>query len=318
MNQLVSVIIPCFRQAHFLAEAIDSVRCQTHTHYEIIVVNDGSDDHTDDVAAQYHNQIVYLKKPNGGLSSARNAGIAASTGTYLYFLDSDDALRSETLEMHLRYQEKNNADVSVCGYQFWEGQELTSSHVPSINDALWQFSTANIAPPHAYMCRKQVANKSMFDETLPTCEDWDYWHQLACSGAKFTSVPYIGALYRRYPNSMSTNSHKMLVGATMVTTNIQSRLLESNLLSESLGLELCRKWERLLIRWLAYGNQGEKQADMILVAMRTLQSLGIVHAKGWRSALVNRLFGANTPYLRNRYLRLFRPGIYQKILDSVD
>src|SRR5262245_46484951 len=97
----VSVIIPCYRQGRYLAQAIDSCLAQTHPDVEVIVVNDGSDDNTDEVARGYGDRIRYIPKRNGGVSAARNSGIAVATGRYLKFLDADDHLAPQQIEWHL-------------------------------------------------------------------------------------------------------------------------------------------------------------------------------------------------------------------------
>src|SRR5262249_41538424 len=94
---LVSVIIPCYKQAGYLPEAIDSALAQTYSPLEVIVVNDGSPDDTERVAKGYGDRIVYVHRPNGGLSAARNTGIARARGLYLKFLDSDDYLHPEQI-----------------------------------------------------------------------------------------------------------------------------------------------------------------------------------------------------------------------------
>ena len=94
---LVSVIIPCYNQARFLSEAIESVLNQTYPHYEIIVVDDGSTDNTAKVAASYE-RVRGLSQKNHGLAAARNAGLEASKGSYVIFLDADDRLLPNAME----------------------------------------------------------------------------------------------------------------------------------------------------------------------------------------------------------------------------
>ena len=94
---LVSIIIPCYNQSHFLGEAIESVFKQTYPHYEIIVVDDGSTDATADVAAGFEH-VRCLSQKNHGLAAARNTGFEASTGSYVVFLDADDRLLPNALE----------------------------------------------------------------------------------------------------------------------------------------------------------------------------------------------------------------------------
>jgi glycosyltransferase involved in cell wall biosynthesis len=95
---LVSVVIPCYNQAHFLGEAIESVLAQTYRHYEIIVVDDGSPDTTSKVTSSYP-AVRYLRQSNAGLSAARNAGMNVSRGQFLVFLDADDRLLEDALQL---------------------------------------------------------------------------------------------------------------------------------------------------------------------------------------------------------------------------
>ena len=85
------MVIPCFRQAHFLSEAIESVLAQDHGSVEIVVVDDGSPDNVGEVAARYPG-VKYLRRVNGGLATARNAGLREASGEFLLFLDADDRL----------------------------------------------------------------------------------------------------------------------------------------------------------------------------------------------------------------------------------
>src|SRR5215212_8886473 len=114
-SPLVSVVIPCYNQAHFLGEAIESVLAQSHPNFEIIVVDDGSPDDTSEVAARYPG-VRLVRQENQGLSGARNAGLARSEGEYVVFLDSDDRLLPEALEAHLEHLETRPECAFVSGY----------------------------------------------------------------------------------------------------------------------------------------------------------------------------------------------------------
>ena len=91
-------MIPCYRQAHFLPETIESVLAQTYPHCEIVVVNDGSTDNVAEVAARYPS-VRCITQENAGLSAARNTGIRHTNGDYLVFLDADDRLLPRALEL---------------------------------------------------------------------------------------------------------------------------------------------------------------------------------------------------------------------------
>ena len=141
---IVSVIIPCFNQAQYLTEALNSVLNQTFQNWECIIVNDGSPDNTEEVALGWCNKdkrFKYLKKENGGLSSARNAGLKIAQGEYIQFLDSDDLLQKEKIESQVSFLGYNlNVDIvySSSLYFFNENSEDTfvfgkNGLVPTIN-----------------------------------------------------------------------------------------------------------------------------------------------------------------------------------------
>src|SRR5215204_1671374 len=99
-SPLVSVVIPCYKQAHFLGEAIESVLAQSYPNFEIIVVDDGSPDNTSEVAASYP-RVRLVRQENQGLSAARNSGLSRSEGEYVVFLDADDRLLPGALQVGL-------------------------------------------------------------------------------------------------------------------------------------------------------------------------------------------------------------------------
>jgi glycosyltransferase involved in cell wall biosynthesis len=111
---LVSVVIPTLDRANRVVRAIDSVIAQTYPRIEVIVVDDGSTDGTQDALAAYGARIRVLRQDNQGVSAARNAGIAASRGRWIALLDSDDEWLPEKLARQLQQIEQSNADPGVC------------------------------------------------------------------------------------------------------------------------------------------------------------------------------------------------------------
>lgn len=87
---LVSVVIPTFNNAAMVGKAVESALAQTYPNVEVIVVDDGSEDDTSGALSAYQGKIEYIRKPNGGAGSARNAGVRASSGEWVGFLDDDD------------------------------------------------------------------------------------------------------------------------------------------------------------------------------------------------------------------------------------
>lgn len=140
VTDLISVIVPIYKVEKYLASCVNSLKEQTYRNLEIILVDDGSPDKSGemcDAFAEQDNRIVVVHKPNGGLSDARNAGIEVAKGDYLLFLDSDDTLHKETLEILWTNLKENGAEISVCDYRaFYEGTEI-DKNLPSQNLEVW-------------------------------------------------------------------------------------------------------------------------------------------------------------------------------------
>ncbi len=111
---LVSVIIPVYNRERYLAEAIESVLAQTYSEIELIVVDDGSIDRSAEVAQRY--PLIYHFQPNGGMSIARNVGVALATGKFLAFLDSDDIWVADKLAKQMAAFELDPNLEAIFGY----------------------------------------------------------------------------------------------------------------------------------------------------------------------------------------------------------
>ena len=111
---LVSVIVPCHNYGRFLAQALDSVRAQDYPTVETVVVDDGSTDDTTAVAARYP-EVRYLRQPNQIMSAARNAGVRASCGEYVVFLNADDWLLAGGLAANAALLQQHPTAAFVAG-----------------------------------------------------------------------------------------------------------------------------------------------------------------------------------------------------------
>lgn len=119
MEQLVSIIIPAYNTQDYIAEMLECVVAQTYKNLEIIVVDDGSSDGTADIVKEYaegDKRIQLLQIENGGVSNARNVGIAHSTGDKIFFWDSDDIIEPNTVEDCLRFAEEKDVKAVLYGY----------------------------------------------------------------------------------------------------------------------------------------------------------------------------------------------------------
>jgi GT2 family glycosyltransferase len=182
--ELVSVIIPTYNRAAFLAEAIDSVLSQTYTHLELIVVDDGSTDATVELLRQYDGKIAVLHTAHGGPSAARNAGIAASRGRYLAFLDSDDVWLPGKLASQMLFFQENPAARICQTEEIWirNGVRVNSmkKHKKYSGWIFRECLPLCIVSPSSVMIERSVLDEvGLFDEAFPACEDYDLWLRIA-------------------------------------------------------------------------------------------------------------------------------------------
>ena len=254
MHPLVSIVIPCYRQAHYLSQAIESALAQSYPRVEAVVVNDGSDDDTDRVAECYAGRILYITKTNGGLPSARNAGIRAASGKYLHFLDADDILHQDSVATLVTAMERTGHPLGIMGFKVFSELCPVQQAIPVMFDTLHHLLPAlicgNFAPPHAFLVRKDlVVEVGMFREELCSCEDWDLWLRLAFRGAEVLPVPIAGAYYRHTPGSMSTNRLRMLRGRTDTLLHAGRKISENELLLNLYGMPLYEALVQEYRRW---------------------------------------------------------------------
>ena len=205
---LVSVIVPCYNHAHYLPDALLSILNQTYTHWECIIINDGSPDNTDEVAQQWlikDSRFKYYKKENGGLSSARNYGIERALGKYIVTLDADDKFEKSFIEQAVKILNKNPemGIVSCWGYRFNENKiyDLFKPNGKNLNDYL--FSSAALA---SAMFRKKcwVEVKGYDEQMKMGYEDWEYYLRISKNGWKTNIIEEPLFYYRQHNSSMRT------------------------------------------------------------------------------------------------------------------
>lgn len=218
---LVSIIIPCYNQAHFVSAAIDSALAQTYPSVEIIVVNDGYKDYTSGVVSAYGDKVKLVEQQNSGLSAARNAAIANSDGEFVLLLDSDDILLPDCVDSRMR--QVTSSDIGmVCG-AFEEVDENAAfvkregehRSIPRTNP-LRATLRGNYGPPSGWLIRRRALDLcGMFDPHLRSCEDWDLLVRVSSRFAvAYDPSPQVQ--YRQVPTSMSRNQLTMYDAAAMM------------------------------------------------------------------------------------------------------
>jgi glycosyltransferase involved in cell wall biosynthesis len=182
---LVTVIIPTYNRGWIVEEAIDSVLNQDFSDFELIVVDDGSDDNTREILGAYANAITVLNQPNRGVSAARNRGIAEASGRLIAFLDSDDLWLPGKLATQVKFSEEN-ADAMINQTQeIWLRNGIRvnpKKRHHKFSGMIFERSLALcLVSPSAVMIRKSLFDTvGLFDERLPACEDYDLWLRISC------------------------------------------------------------------------------------------------------------------------------------------
>lgn len=185
-HPLISVVLPTHNRSQFVKEAVDSVLAQTFQKFELIVVDDGSDDKTESVLEPYlhDNRVQFIKQPNRGVASARNAGMRKTSASWVAFIDSDDKWLPGKLQYQWDYI-SNHPEVSIC-----QTEEIWIRNGVRVNPKKkhqkhsgWIFEKCIplcIISPSSVMIHRNVFDKcGLFDETLPACEDYDLWLRIA-------------------------------------------------------------------------------------------------------------------------------------------
>ena len=208
MSVQVSIIVPCYKQAHFLKESLQSVLEQTYTNWECIIVNDGSPDDTERFAEQWcarDNRFKYLKKENGGLSSARNAGIASSKGEYILPLDADDILHEDYLTLLVPELQQNPSLAIVSCYSnfFIDNRSNIIHQQKPIGTTYHALLYENNMMATSLYHKKYWEEVGGYDENMKNgFEDWEFWIAITKKGREYKFVEAFLFYYRKSKKSM--------------------------------------------------------------------------------------------------------------------
>jgi len=182
---LVSVIIPTYNRGWIVHEAIDSVLAQVFNDFELIVVDDGSTDNTQEIIHSYEHDIIMIAQNCKGVSAARNRGIAAASGRFVAFLDSDDLWLPKKLSAQIKFFEKKSNALICQTEEIWirNGRRINPKkrHKKPSGMIFEPSLSLCLVSPSAVMIRKSLFDMvGKFDESLPACEDYDLWLRVSC------------------------------------------------------------------------------------------------------------------------------------------
>lgn len=288
-NLLVSIIVPCYNQAQYLDEALQSVLDQTYKHWECIIVNDGSQDNTEEVSEKWcekDNRFKYFFQENKGLSSARNAGLEVAKGEYIQFLDSDDCIVKTKLAVSLQsLNSAKNKDVKVAisnFSMFVYDTEKTSGPYCILNEQLFNFKSllyewdeSFTIPIHCGLFEFSLFNSFRFPEELKAKEDWVMWVSLFHKDCRSIFINEPLAYYRRNLGSI-TMTKDMLPDQLKAYTYFKGILSEEefNRLSVVLISRYYKSNQELKHKWRVIKESNTYQTGLMI--KKILNSIGVL------------------------------------------
>jgi glycosyltransferase involved in cell wall biosynthesis len=262
----VSVIIPAYMVAPYIAATLDSVLAQSFTNYEVIVVNDGSPDtaELERALAPYLERITYVRQENQGAGAARNNGLRHARGRFVAFLDGDDLWLPDFLSEMVALIESDGdydlvyADALLIGDSPLAGTKYTDTNpsegVVTLESLLAE--RCNIITSGVVARRQPIMEVGLFDESLRNSQDFDLWARLAKRpGARMTYSTKVLLHHRKHRTSLSASSINSVGGLLKVFEKIsrrddltpgERRALEQTVALRSASVELERGKVRLL------------------------------------------------------------------------
>lgn len=294
----VSVIIPTYNRAHLIGRAIQSVLNQSYQDFEIIVVDDGSTDDTEEVIKEFQEQDKRIRcirhEKNKGAAAARNTGITAAKGEYIAFQDSDDEWFSKKLEKQMNVFATAPVEVGVVYTSFWRIEKDKKNYIPSswvtqkegkIHKELLK---GNFVTTQSIVTRKECFEKSgMFDESLPRLQDWELVIRLSkYYDFKCVDEPLLISSY--ILDSISANNEALIIALKLILSKHFNDFAEDkNLLSKHyfrIGVNLCSR------------GDFEEGRNHLIKAIKT--------------------HPLNIKYLLVTFLSFFGQGVYNKAVEG--
>lgn len=250
MNNLISIITPVYNAENYISESIESVLNQSYPHWELLIINDGSTDQSREIIQSFNDKrIRFYEQQNGGVSSARNLGLSKMKGDYFCFLDADDTLSINSLELRLRkFMTDSRLDIvdgHVLAKDFRTGQ-ITHTYRPKIKGEI----TADLCAltGHSFFCpswmMKRTGNdRHRFNENLTHGEDLLYFIEVSI-GKEYGYVTSTILHYRTGHQSAMSD----LSGLEKGYRRISAELKKNHLISDSESIVFHQKSRSIMFK----------------------------------------------------------------------
>ncbi len=248
-DSLVSIIIPCWNAEEYVCDAIESALGQTYPNVEVIVIDDGSTDGSLDVIKSFGDKIRWESGENRGGSAARNRGVAIASGEYIQFLDADDILLPEKVELCMEAHAR--LDDNVIPVTDWSRKQI-DCHQPNehcsfpanekdVLSAVLSNGLQTAAPLHLRSTFETIGG---FREHLKCSQEKDLHLRLVAAGNRFYRVPKSGVLVRQTTGSVSSSNMKVLLQRFDVYDNLAHLLDRDGALSQTRKQQLAEALTR--------------------------------------------------------------------------
>jgi len=224
---LVTVSMPAYNSEYYIAEAIESILAQTYPNFELIIVDDGSNDHTREIIDRFNDPriIKIYSDQNRGLITTRNQIAGLAKGKYMALLDADDRAFPERLALQVEFLENNDADL--CGADHWTLNQVTgemkqSKQRHSNADIHALLSVCSPVCNPAMMAKLEIFRKFPYKSSYMHAEDYCLWTEIALAGYRFANIKKKLITYRLHSTQTSVNH---LDAARTVFTKAQASYL---------------------------------------------------------------------------------------------
>ncbi len=212
----VSIIVPVYKAENYIGQTIKQVQAQTHSDFELILVDDASPDGSADIirrAAESDDRIVLIRMDeNQGAAAARNTGIDAAKGRYIAFLDADDIWYPDKLEKEIRFMEEKKAGFAFTAYEFGDEDANPTGKVVHVPDSLGfrQALSRTIIFTSTVLIDLQKVDKKLVHMPLIESEDTATWWTILMQGITARGLDEVLVVYRRPARSLSSNKFKAI------------------------------------------------------------------------------------------------------------
>ena len=289
-DPVISVVVTSYNYGRFLDDALGSVNTQSFKNWECIIVDDGSNDDTPEIAMAWtrrDQRFTYLRQENAGLSAARNVGLSKTRGRYVQILDADDMIAPEKFTVQEKLLRDLSSDSLV--YSCYERLDETGSNAPEhrglpsllprgpiLTSLIRDWERGFSIPPHCFMFRRShLEAVGCFAVDLENHEDLDLYLKLAAAGVEFVHHGDVLAVYRRHSANMTRNRASMARGYLLALGHASRRVSsrrEYLLVTHRYLVE----FERCLTDWILQRHETTVVGSILANRYALFSALGVM------------------------------------------